>query len=283
MPRNRPPPATVCISTAATASPSRRSAVPTMPAAIRTGPYWPEALIAAIPFTNSISPTGRMASGPSALNIDAHSMNTVDTTLWPLAHPPDLVEQIARGNTCGPKSPTGDRGVTNRQVGLEEGLDRQREPVSIRCRCCHVNTFPYMPGPARQVPALVIGNRGQCSVGCSCPYAGRSRYTPGDPAAWTMCGRISLFHAGDGRAPVVPGLAHARRRSDAISPVTSSGLSQHGLKAPGTDVAEYAGTRAIAHCYMRRCFPSNADGTDIRPTRRPVPSPPTQFLPVHAG
>ena len=34
----------------------------------------------AIPLTNSISP-GRMASGPSDLNIDAHSMNTVDTTL----------------------------------------------------------------------------------------------------------------------------------------------------------------------------------------------------------
>src|SRR5713101_5800323 len=36
------------------------------------------------PVHNSISPTGRMASGPSPLNIDAHSMNTVDTTLWPL-------------------------------------------------------------------------------------------------------------------------------------------------------------------------------------------------------
>ena len=48
------------------------------------GRRWPEALMAAMPLTNSISPTGRMASGPSALNMEAHSMNTVDTTLWPL-------------------------------------------------------------------------------------------------------------------------------------------------------------------------------------------------------
>ena len=41
--------------------------------------------MAAMPFTNSVSPTARMSSGPSARNMAPHSMNTVLTTLWPLA------------------------------------------------------------------------------------------------------------------------------------------------------------------------------------------------------
>ncbi len=39
--------------------------------------------MAAMPFTNSVSPTTRSGSGPSALNIAPHSMNTVDTMRWP--------------------------------------------------------------------------------------------------------------------------------------------------------------------------------------------------------
>ena len=39
--------------------------------------------MAAMPFTNSTSPTGRISSGPSARNIDWHSRNTVETMLWP--------------------------------------------------------------------------------------------------------------------------------------------------------------------------------------------------------
>ena len=54
-----------------------------MPAAARVSPYWPEALIAAMPLTNSVSPTGRRTLGPSARYMARHSMNTVDTTLWP--------------------------------------------------------------------------------------------------------------------------------------------------------------------------------------------------------
>ena len=40
--------------------------------------------MAAMPFTNSVSPTARNASGPSTLNIAPHSMNTVETMRWPL-------------------------------------------------------------------------------------------------------------------------------------------------------------------------------------------------------
>ena len=76
MPRKRPFPAAICASSASAASfsPVRSGAVPTMPAAMRQGPYLPEALMAATPFTNSVSPTHFMCSGPSARNIDPHSM-----------------------------------------------------------------------------------------------------------------------------------------------------------------------------------------------------------------
>ena len=49
----------------------------------RVLPYWPEALMAATPFTNSTSPTGFISSGPVARNIAWHSRNTVETMLWP--------------------------------------------------------------------------------------------------------------------------------------------------------------------------------------------------------
>ena len=39
--------------------------------------------MAAMPFTNSVSPMGRRASGPSGLNMAPHSMKTVETMLWP--------------------------------------------------------------------------------------------------------------------------------------------------------------------------------------------------------
>src|SRR5262249_18064023 len=45
----------------------------------------------------------------------------------------NLIEQIARGDACGPEIPQMMMGVTNRQVGLKGSLDYQREPVSIRC------------------------------------------------------------------------------------------------------------------------------------------------------
>ena len=83
MPQNRGL-AAICASRAAPASGSVRSTKPTMEAHMRPSPYWPLALIAATPLTNSVSPTGRRASGPSARYIAMHSMNTVETTLWPL-------------------------------------------------------------------------------------------------------------------------------------------------------------------------------------------------------
>src|SRR5213080_139085 len=60
-----------------------------------------------------------------------------------------------------------------------------------------MKAFPCLQVPVVSVPALVIRDGGQCAAGCSCRYMGKIRwYTPGDPAAWTMCGRISLFHTG---------------------------------------------------------------------------------------
>ena len=40
--------------------------------------------IAAMPATNSTSPTGRSSAGPSARYIERHSSNTVATMLWPV-------------------------------------------------------------------------------------------------------------------------------------------------------------------------------------------------------
>ena len=40
--------------------------------------------MAAMPLTNSVSPTGRISSGPSARNMAPHSMKMVLTTLCPL-------------------------------------------------------------------------------------------------------------------------------------------------------------------------------------------------------
>ena len=55
-----------------------------MPPATRVDPKPPLALMAATPFTNSVSPTGRISGGPLARYMDMHSTNTVATTLWPL-------------------------------------------------------------------------------------------------------------------------------------------------------------------------------------------------------
>ena len=84
MPRKRSGLAVMCASsTSDTAAPSRRSACPTMPVAARVSPYSPLALCAAMPPTNSVSPTGRSDSGPSARYIAPHSTNTVWRTLCP--------------------------------------------------------------------------------------------------------------------------------------------------------------------------------------------------------
>src|SRR5262249_4874209 len=65
MPRKRPSPAAISASsTRATPSPRRRSACPTMPAHSRLLPYCPLAVIAAVPLTNSTSPTGFISAGP---------------------------------------------------------------------------------------------------------------------------------------------------------------------------------------------------------------------------
>lgn len=70
--------------TGSTLSPRLRFAWPTIAAAALPGPYRPLSLAADSPCTNSTSPTGLISSGPSARYIDRASINTVETTLWPL-------------------------------------------------------------------------------------------------------------------------------------------------------------------------------------------------------
>ena len=82
MPRKRVGAAAMCAcETSSTAPPKAKSAKLTTPAHTRVAPTPPLALIAAMPLTNSVSPTGRIASGPSLRYIEAHSTNTVARTL----------------------------------------------------------------------------------------------------------------------------------------------------------------------------------------------------------
>ena len=149
MPRNRPPPAAIwASSTSPTALPRRRLAVPTIPAASRVGPYRPEALIAAIPFTNSVSPTGRRASGRippvhgSTLDEDRgrHVVAAADVF-------EDFVEQVARGDAAGHLIPQVVVRIADRQGGLERLLDCQLEPLVIRLRCRHGERAPSPASP----------------------------------------------------------------------------------------------------------------------------------------
>ena len=71
MPRNRPPPASTWAASTSSISGAVRSAKPTMP---RMKPSGSAAT------TNSVSPTGRKATGPSSRYADAHSRNTVPAT-----------------------------------------------------------------------------------------------------------------------------------------------------------------------------------------------------------
>ena len=64
--------------------PSRRSTKPVMPAMHLVGPYLPEALIAATPVMNSVSPSDLSSSGPSARYISRACSYIVATILWPL-------------------------------------------------------------------------------------------------------------------------------------------------------------------------------------------------------
>ena len=110
---------------AATRSPSRRSALPTMPAATRVSPYRPLALIAAMPCTNSVSPTTLNSSGPSARYIDVHSTNTVWRTLCAAHVRHELLEEVA---VAGPV-PEVVMGIDDRKARLERHLISQAEPI----------------------------------------------------------------------------------------------------------------------------------------------------------
>ena len=78
-----PPASSSASTTGCTASPSVRSAWPTMPAI--GGPSPRRSASSATDATHSTSPTGRSSAGPSVRYCEWHSTNTVCTTLWPRA------------------------------------------------------------------------------------------------------------------------------------------------------------------------------------------------------
>ena len=77
------------------------------------------------------------------------------------------------------------------------------------------------------------------------------RYTPGEPAAWTMCGRISLFHTGVTavRQSSQPWLFQTS--SDAISCTVVYLGPHHRLETSGTDVARNAPAQGQALVVVR--------------------------------
>jgi len=97
-----------------------------MPWQSRAGPYWPLALIAAVPLTNSVSPTGFISVGPSARYIEPHSTKTVWVMLWPL--PVSAVKE----KTVPWAIPQMMMGIDNLQPRLDDLLLPQREPGWIR-------------------------------------------------------------------------------------------------------------------------------------------------------
>ena len=121
-------------STAPHALPSVRSAKLTMPAATRVGAAAAASRSsAATPLTNSVSPTGRIASGPSARYIDRHSTNTVAVTLCPLpVSARQLVEQVAPARVV----PEMVVRVADGQRWLEDPpLHLRHPPVPVYWRC----------------------------------------------------------------------------------------------------------------------------------------------------
>src|SRR5271156_2929874 len=83
------------------------------------GPQPPLALIAAMPATNSISPTGRISTGPLARYIERHSSKTVATMLWPV-----LRSASSSGSKIGPAAavPQMMMRIDDRQLRFEDRL-----------------------------------------------------------------------------------------------------------------------------------------------------------------
>ena len=77
MPRKRPSPAAISASSTRHTVAEAQVGVPDDAGAQRLLPNCPLALIAAVPLTNSISPTGFISVGPSARYIEPHSTKTV--------------------------------------------------------------------------------------------------------------------------------------------------------------------------------------------------------------
>ena len=96
-----------------------------MPAAARISPYWPLALTAAMPCTNSVSPTTLNSSGPVARYIDVHSTNTVWRTLCAARVRDELLEEVAVARPI----PEVMVRIDDRKPRLERRLFGQAQPV----------------------------------------------------------------------------------------------------------------------------------------------------------
>ena len=102
-------------------APSIRSAQPMIASQARVLPYWPEALCAAMPFTNSTSPTGFISSGPAGAE---HR----------LAFEEHRRDDVVAAAECRPAARAGSSGrarrrvpemmvrIDDRQLGLERRL-----------------------------------------------------------------------------------------------------------------------------------------------------------------
>src|SRR5215471_18047052 len=118
-PRKRPPAARISASsTGSTRSPRVRSPKPTMPAATRVGPYRPLSLMAAMPATYSVSPTGRISSGPCARYIESLHEDRRHHVVAGADVGEEFVEQVAVIRPL----PQMMMRVDDGQVGLEDGL-----------------------------------------------------------------------------------------------------------------------------------------------------------------
>ena len=119
-PRNRPRPASSSASmTGCTASPSVKSAWPTM-AAIG-GPSPRRSASSLTDATHSTSPTGRSSTGPSLRYCEWPSTNTVRTTLWPAPASARSSSNVY-GAAVPRRQPQMVVRIANRKVRLEDRL-----------------------------------------------------------------------------------------------------------------------------------------------------------------
>src|SRR5271170_4793638 len=157
MPLKRPPDRVTCCSRIPLARlPIRRSTLPMIPAMQRALPYLPDALIAAMPLTNSVSPSDFSSCGPSALYISRHSSQQVlkqITVARPVPHVMVRIDnwQIRLDDLFAPavEPILADRRMA---AGRDRGLGHGGSPPGIALGLCQL-----CPSPPRNSTALSAG------------------------------------------------------------------------------------------------------------------------------